>query len=268
MVQASKSGVAPPIHYYSLEKNLSIMAYIDAQPLPFFSHGTGLDVSMLADVIATLHSGEAFPSSYSVFNMLDYLNQAVSKSFSGDRYVERALGAMPLLQSVLDVASDRRPSHRDCHGFNVVYDGRQYFLIDWESAGNDSLYFDLAVASNMLLFNIPQSDSLLLRAYFKAEPTQVQVAKFKLMRVFAYLYYGFVLLYLGSLHQEVRLTEREVMALKPFHQFIEQQIKDNQPNMAGRYLRIGYAAFLQGINMLKTDGAQQAMDLLQVVGEP
>ena len=243
------------------------MAYIDAQPLPFFSHGTEVDVSMLADVIATLHNGEAFPSSYSVFNMLDYISQAVSTNFPSNRYVERALATIPLLQSLLDVASDRRPSHRDCHGFNIIYDGRQYFLIDWEFAGNDSLYFDLAVASITLLFNIPESESLLLRAYFKAEPTQVQVAKLRLMRVFAYLYYGFVLLNLGSLHQEVRLTEREVIALKPFDQFIERQIKDNQPHMAGRYLRFGYAAFLQGMSILKTDSAQQAIDLLQAAGE-
>ena len=33
------------------------MAYIDAQPLPFFSHGTEVDVGMLADVITTLYSG-------------------------------------------------------------------------------------------------------------------------------------------------------------------------------------------------------------------
>ena len=32
---------------------------------------------------------------------------------------------------------------------------------------------------------------------------------------------NFILLYLGSLYPEVRLTECEVMALKPFHQFIE-----------------------------------------------
>lgn len=37
--------------------------------------------------------------------------------------------------------------------------------------------------------------------------------------------------------------------------------------MAGRYLRIGYAAFCQGINMLKTDSAQQAINLLQAAGE-
>lgn len=95
----------------------------------------------------------------------------------------------------------------------------------------------------------------------------MQVAKLRLMRGFAYLYYGFELLYLGSLHQEERLTECEVMALRPFDQFIERQIEDNQPLMAGRYLRFGYAAFLQGVNMLKSDSAQQAIDLLQAAGE-
>ena len=179
--------------------------------------------------------------------MLGQISQAVKQYFPNDKYVEEALNNIPVLESLLDIEADRKPSHRDLHGFNVIYDGERYYLIDWENAGNESLYFDLAVATNTLLFKIADSESLLLNAYLKSEPTQEQLAKFKLMRVFAYLFYGFVLLYLSTSIQEPKLTNNEIIELEPFSKFIEQQIKEDKPNMAGRFLRFGYSSFIQGI---------------------
>lgn len=263
MAQASSCDVAPHLYYHSFEKNLSIMEYINTKPLPFFNQGNEQDVEKLADTMAKLHGGKAFPQSYSIFNMLGQISQAVKQFFPNDPYVENALKKIPVLKSLLDIEADRKPSHRDLHGFNVIYDGERYFFIDWESAGNESLYFDLAVATNTLLFKMPDSESLLLNAYLKSEPTQEQLAKFKLMRVFAYLFYGFVLLYLSTSIQEPRLSDSEITGLKSFTEFIEQQIKENKPNMAGRFLKFGYSSFIQGIKQFETDAIQNAINLLK-----
>ena len=52
MAQASSCDVAPHLHYQNSEKNLSIMGYINAKPLPFFNGGSEHDVKKLADTIA------------------------------------------------------------------------------------------------------------------------------------------------------------------------------------------------------------------------
>ena len=265
MIQAENCGVAPHLYFHDAEKNMSIMKYINTKPLPFFNSGAEKNIKMLAETIAKLHGGKVFPQSYSIFAMLEHISQAVKKNFPNDSYVQSALNKIPILKSLLDVATDIKPSHRDLHGFNILYDGKRYFFIDWESAGNESFYFDLAVASNMLLFKISDGDSLLLSAYLKAEPNQEQLAKFKLMKVFVYLFYGFLLLYLSISTQEPRLTEYEIKGLKPFSQMIEQQIKENKPNIAGRFLHFGYSSLKEGRKAFETDAIQSAINLLKKV---
>jgi len=262
MDQASSCDVAPHLYYHNADQCLSIMEYIQAKPLPFFNQGDQHDVKKLADTLAKLHAGNAFPESHTIFNLLNQISQAIKHYFPHDKIVETALNILPQLNPLLDIESDRRPSHRDLHGFNVMYDGERYYCIDWEGAGNESLYFDLATATNTLLFKIPNSESLLLNTYFKGDPSQVQLAKFKLMRVFAYLYYGFLLLYLSASIQEPRLNDKEITELPSFSEFIEQQMKDNNPNMAGRFLKFGYSSFLQGIHQFETETIQNAIKVL------
>jgi thiamine kinase-like enzyme len=262
MGQASNCGVAPHLYYQNSEKNISIMEYINTQPLPLFNQCNEGDIKKLAGTIAKLHAGKAFPKSHSTFDTLTQISNAVKHYFPNDKHVEDALNKIPILESLLDIEIDRKPSHRDLHGFNVIYDGKQYYFIDWESSGNDSLYFDLAVAANTLIFKMPGGESILLNAYFKNEPTQEQLAKFKLMRVFAYFYYGFILLYLSAAAQEPRLNETDITKLKPFSEFIEQQIEENNPNMAGRFLKFGYASFREAIKQFETASIQDAINML------
>ncbi|MCB1828320.1 MAG: phosphotransferase, partial [Coxiellaceae bacterium] len=212
--------------------------------------------------IAKLHSGKAFPKSPSNFDLLEQISQGVKQYFPNDRYVEAGISKISLLRSLLDCDSDQRPSHRDLHGFNVLYDGQQYYLIDWESAGNESLYFDLAVVINTLLFKILHIESTLLSAYFNSESTAEQLAKLKLMRIFAYLFYGFLLLYIGTSIQEERLNQDQIEGLKTFSEFIEQQIELNQPLTAGQYLKCGYASFIAGLNQFETTDTEKAIELL------
>lgn len=261
--QASNDGIAPRIYYSDIDSCLSIMEWIDSKSLPFFQAHQTTEAAMVGELIASLHQSKPFPESHSVFDLLMMVSQGLKNNFPDDSYLTQCIEIINPYLPLVNVADDKRPSHRDCHSFNLLFDGKRYFLIDWESAGNESLYFDLAVISNTLLFEDADQKAMLL-AYFKQTPTAQQYAKFELMRIIAFVYYGVLLLYLSTTVPEPKLTVDETKKLPSYSFFIRQQVKSNNPDMTGYYLRYGYTMLQQAIELNESEAVSQACSILSI----
>jgi len=262
MQQASDCEVAPHVYYCNIEENLSIMDWVDSKPLPFFKQYHAKSVTALGNIIAKLHGSKPFPDSFSIFNLLETVGNGMKKTFPADKYLIECLKLITRYQPILNVNEDKRPSHRDMHGFNLLFDSERFYLIDWEGAGNESLYFDLAVASNTMLFEHADNVTTLLAAYFKQSPTAEQRAKFELMRVVAFIYYGLVLMYLSTSVPETKLSVNEIEQLPDYTHYIRQQIDSNNPNMTGNYLRFAYSMLKQALKNATSDEVEQAYVVL------
>ena len=113
-----------------------------------------------------------------------------------------------------------------------------------------------------MLFDNAESAKILLTAYFKQSPTAEELAKFELMRVVAFIYYGLILMYLSTSVPERRLSADEIAELPHYSHYIRQQIGNNQPNMAGNYLQFGYSSLKQALKNDTSEVVKQAYALL------
>jgi excisionase family DNA binding protein len=87
--------------------------------------------------------------------------------------------------------------HMDLKPENMLYDGRQVWLMDWMAAHRNDRYFDLAMLANFLV-SAGMSEQTYLEQYFGHPPDAYQLARLFLMRQTFHLLSAAVFLLLGS----------------------------------------------------------------------
>lgn len=95
-------------------------------------------------------------------------------------------------------ASDRAPvlSHNDVNPTNLVYDGQRVLLLDWDSAGPNDPFYDLASISVFLRMDEPTCRALLLA--YEGAPVSVLPARFRYNRRLMSLLCGSIFLHLAQ----------------------------------------------------------------------
>jgi thiamine kinase-like enzyme len=185
MVSASQTGVGPDVVHFSLEDGLLVTRYIAGQSLP--PHQT-VSTEILARVVRAMrryHAGPAFAGSFSPFRTSeDYLRTArrlgsllptdIDGLAKGLRAIEAALTRGP---------QTLRPCHNDLWGPNLIDDGEQVRIVDWEYAGMGDVYFDLA---DFAIYHCGTDahDEALLAAYFGAS-SRARLSRLRLMKIAA-----------------------------------------------------------------------------------
>jgi aminoglycoside phosphotransferase (APT) family kinase protein len=188
MTAAAAVGIAPRIHYANVEDRVLITDFVEAKPFP-----DDMGVRMAA-VLRKLHALPLFP------NLMNYFERmgGVLKQFA-------AAGIVPAADSAeLVLAYDRVmavypveliSSHNDLKPDNVLFDGRQVWLIDWEAAFLNDRYTDLAVTANFFV----EDEEQFLAVYLGAAPDAEQMARFFLIRVaMSIIYASFFLRLAGT----------------------------------------------------------------------
>jgi hypothetical protein len=106
---------------------------------------------------------------------------------------------------------------------NILFDGDQYFLIDWQAASPQSFYFDLAYVATWFYFYNEGLCGLFLTSYLGREGTEKEKAKYYLMRVFTniYLGIGFISLPLKSDKNFPVVSNTTIENLPSFPEFLQ-----------------------------------------------
>ena len=204
MRAAAEAGVAPHVWYSSVEDNVSIEDFVEAQPLPLSEA-----LVRLPAVLRTLHalpqfgrapfntsctfllnSGPALDGYLQKFQAANILPKPECEEFFA-RYAE--LTAVYPHDDVEMVSSHNDLFKPD----NILFDGQRVWLVDWEAAFLNDRYADLAVVANQLVTN-DEEEMLYLQKYFAAAPDEYQLARFHLMQQIAHLFYALAFLFLGS----------------------------------------------------------------------
>jgi hypothetical protein len=202
----AEAGIAPRVHYASIEDGISITDFVEEVPfaaaealvrmptllralhgLPAFPKGTdAFDTSAMF----LLHKGAGLDGFFQTFLAKNILAKA-----EGEQLVAwHAQLAAVYPQNDGDMVS----SHNDLFKpDNILFDGNRVWLVDWEAAFLNDRYADLAVVANQLVSD-DVDEKLYLERYFGQPPDEYQLARFFLMQQIVHIFYAVGFLLLGS----------------------------------------------------------------------
>ena len=185
---AAQACLAPRLWCADPDEGVTISDWIEPRSLALDYAGTRDDrIVELAQAVRALHEIDGFPSRVDYLDALDALVEQARASG-----VVPA-GAFEAWAGLRDVCRRLEPrpvsSHNDLNPGNLVYDGRRIWLVDWEAAFRADRYVDLAAIANAWAAD-PAGEALLLRTYFRREPTEGERARLWLFRQVSHLFHA------------------------------------------------------------------------------
>jgi len=194
MKTAADAGLAPRIWYASVDDRVLITDFVERQPFPDQS------AALLAPMLRRVHAlnGFASPKSGNYFDVADRFVERfkAAQLLPADR-TNDVLRAYDAVAKVYPRRDDLVASHNDLKPENIVFDGRRFWLVDWEAAFLNDRYVDLAVLANFFVTDA-DAESSYLTAYFGEPADEYQCARFYLVRQTVHLFYTTLLLLLAA----------------------------------------------------------------------
>ncbi len=192
--------------YLNTETGVKVSKYINGIDLE--SSNINDYYKEVADVLHMVHNSPAFNNDYKPFDRLaEYESLCYDLEFEhGDKYHELKgwlLKRMPLLMS-----GNIYPCHNDSQASNfIVGDDNKLYLTDWEFAGNNDVYYDIACFGDCDF-----SRALTLLEFYEKDVLDEHVQKVYLWRIFQMLQWCNVAAYkhLIGLSQELEIDFEEV----------------------------------------------------------
>ena len=180
----TKLGLAPHCHYTNAEDGVIIMDCVNQLPLP-----KDVVLQSMPELLTKLHYSEKIskPFCSTFFYMNDLIAKMIERTPS--QPIINYYKAIQEIMLILDHHKQLASCHNDLNSENVLYDGKQIYLIDFEAAGLEDPYFDLATVCQQNCFD-PQEELVFLENYLQREPTPVEVSKLALMKQVSYCYHA------------------------------------------------------------------------------
>ena len=186
-VAASQTGVAPEVVHFLPDAGIMVTRFVPGRHL---APGEIARPEVLERVVQSMrryHAGPAFDGSFSPLHTVAvYLG--VARRF--DAPLPEDADQMPARLREIAQALRRgrtvvRPCHNDLWGPNLIDDGSQVRIVDWEYAGMGDICFDLA---NFAIHHTSSDDhdEALLRTYFVGV-SNATFARLKLLKIVAEL---------------------------------------------------------------------------------
>jgi len=179
---AAMLGIGPQVLTVLPEHGSLVTRFVPATPLsPAAVRGGQLDAVVRA--LKTLHDGPPLAARFNYCEVLeDYRATARSHNVPEHQHEELAREIAAQTQAVL-TGTEHEPvaCHNDLLAANILDDGSRLWIVDWEYAGMNDRYFDLA---NLAVNNgfTADDESSLLVAYFGWTDKR-SLARLRLMRL-------------------------------------------------------------------------------------
>lgn len=257
----SKQGISPPVYVTDADEGVVLMKYIESKPRPEASPAT---IKKFTTAIRKLHDKNVFPKWKTVIEILELIYQNLAPEYKEIRLVKECMKEIYKMIPLLFDPKDIRSCHCDLNPVNVLFDGENYFFVDWQAASPQSYYFDLAYCVNWFFFYSEDLCDLFLKSYLKREPTYEECAKFYLMRIFTniYLGIGFISLPLKENKNYPILSEESIKKLPHYLNFMQSLGSGKiNLNMADTQQQFGFIFLKTAIRMMD-QRYKQAYELL------
>lgn len=182
-VAAADAGVGPEVLAYLAEQRCLVTRFIPGRPLRPEELRTPQLLGEAARALRAVHGGPQLPVTFDPWAIVQANHRLALER--GARIPAGHARAVALAERIRPLLTgpehDPVPCHDDLLTANLLHDGRRLRIVDWEYAGMNDRYFDLA---NLSVNNglKPEDDEVLLRTYFGAS-TSRRLARLRLMRL-------------------------------------------------------------------------------------
>jgi len=264
---AAEAGLAPRVHYASVEDKVSITDFIEAVPLRASDALTRVPQALRA--VHALPAFAAIP--HHINTSCTYLlNRPAIEGFLEKFRAARLLpedqadelfGAYARLDAACPRdAADMVSSHNDLFKpDNMLYDGARIWFIDWEAAFWNDRYADLAVVANMLVSNDAEARTY-LEAYFGQPPDAYQLARLYVMQQVAHVFYAIGFLFIGSEGKPVDYSD----AVPDYREF-QERFWNGEVELKDRATKIAFARLHLEELLRNTRGARFQEALAELI---
>lgn len=255
---ASEAGIAPLIRYANAEDRLLITDFVDVKPYP------ADPAPQIARVIRKVHALPGFPMAIKYFDLIDgFIRRFRDAGLLPASSTEELFRLYAKIAQIYPREDDLVASHNDLKPQNILFDGSRFWLVDWEAAFLSDRFTDLAVAANFFVFD-DQAEASYLHAYFSEPATDLQRARFFLMRQAVSVFYGTCFMLIGA--QSIRPNEAEesVPDWREFHR----GLTANEIDIADHRVKIQYARlhFNQALENMRSPRFEESLALVAAAG--
>ncbi|MEY2426973.1 MAG: hypothetical protein QOI61_2545, partial [Actinomycetota bacterium] len=193
---ASDAGIAPPTRFADDALGALVMPWLDVRPLVEYPGGPSARARAVGELLARLHAlTPVFPQHGDYLdNLTRLLGFLTASGRVGPGLLEPHRAAFERIRSSFAWNPDEFVSaHNDPNEFNLLFDGRRLWLIDWETASRNDPFIDLATAAVHAAPTEGLRDELLAAALGRA-PSGDDRARLGLAGLLTQLYGGCILL--------------------------------------------------------------------------
>jgi Ser/Thr protein kinase RdoA (MazF antagonist) len=213
---AADASIAPPPLHVDADAGVVIMAFHAPRPLQEYPGGPLTLARDLGQLAARLQATPVFPA------FRDYLT-------SLERMLKLVRGSTLFAPGLLDPhceAFDRIrevypwdagtfvSSHNDPNPRNILFDGTRLWLVDWETAGRNDPFIDVAILVDSLA-PTPALRDALLQAWLGRTPDRAALARLTLARQLTRLYYAALMLSLAAMAPRSTPPDADLSAPTP-----------------------------------------------------
>ena len=220
-IKGFNNKIAPKVSYSDPSAGILIMDHIEAVAFDKINYEQPETIEKLAKLLSRLHLCDDFKKGLSSFERVDFRHNLIPLNFKSHNLIKQAIQTKETIQETLTDDKDTKPSHGDLSPFNLLFDGNSFCLVDWDTATQDNLYFDLATCIIFFYFNNEEASEIFLRNYFGRSPSQVERDKLNLMKIFVYVYYGITFIYTSSLRKVELLSQEAIDTLPSYLEFMK-----------------------------------------------
>ncbi len=183
---AAAAGISLPFYYFDLASGVNITRYLSgSQVLTSSLIQQEKNIQIVALLLKQVHGlPEKFLENINIFKVIKtYKTRArqnlpveLNDIFNYDKRIQQ------LQQQLEKLPASKVPCHGDAILSNFLQTNTgQFYLIDWEYAGNNDPCWDLATVSVEAKFN-PQQDQLFLNYYFNT-PSAEEMLRFRSYKI-------------------------------------------------------------------------------------
>jgi thiamine kinase-like enzyme len=181
---AAALGLGPEVVAESPEERWLVTRYVPAAPLSA-EDVRGPWLPEVARALRTLHDGPPLHARFDVREVLAGYARA-ARTHGVPEHVHEPLALHVAAQAAALLTGDEHepvPCHNDLLAANLLDGGDRLWIVDWEYAGTNDRYFDLANLAVNNRFGPPEEEGLLSRYFGEADSRRL--ARLRLMRLVA-----------------------------------------------------------------------------------
>jgi len=184
---ASIQGYGPKLYGYDVDKGKIVMSFL-------LDSKEKLDqttkASKLAHLLKSIHNGPKFCDHIPIREQIKNLLLKAKTHFN-DSETSKFLSIIAKLEKVKSFK--KTATHGDLNPNNIIFSGGNFKVIDFEDAGQDDPFFDIAT---IIVFNFENTlyEQEFLKHYFGRNPSRKEIVHLNIMKKAVFLFYGFDLM--------------------------------------------------------------------------